>query len=153
MLPIWKAVQWLPRKPVFYHWECSWQAAPYSLSLINMAFFKLSITIFNSIIVLSCCYLEVLSSFGKLSEAARRTGFPEALLLPWRSQLIAYSPLPRREPLLLAAPQWPAGLAFLPGSHHPPCFRDTGFIAVKVSLGETYLCLQLTITPASSKCF
>lgn len=44
------------------------------------------IAVFNSIILLSCCYLEVQSSLGKLSETVSRTGLSVALLLQLRIQ-------------------------------------------------------------------
>ena len=55
------------------------------------------ITIFNSIILSSCCYLEVQSSLGKLSKTVSKTGFSAALLLQLRIQPHTSYPSPRDE--------------------------------------------------------
>lgn len=60
-------------------------------------FLKLLITIFNSIILLNCCYLEVQSSLGKLSKTVSRTGFSAALLLQLRIHTNTCYPSPREK--------------------------------------------------------
>lgn len=124
MLPIWKGVQMVAAQKASILSLRLQLTLSFLFSFLNQrGFFKLLITIFNSIILLSCCYLEVQSSLGELSEAARGDGFSAASLLRLRVQPNARLPSPGEEPksvrasaprsrgivaLLSAGPQWPS---------------------------------------------